>query len=268
MQSDHAPASGGKRKQGILRQTNADRPRLTVVTAVFNGSKTLEATIQSVISQTYANIEYIIIDGGSTDGTLDIIRKYEDAIDYWLSEPDKGVYDAMNKGIRASTGTWLNFLNANDVYCNCSAIESVAKKHFHGDARFIYSDVLLKENNRPLRRHTCDHTRLVINHQGSIYQKTLHDEHGLYLVAPRITISDYLFFSLINEKDFAKADTPIAIYDTTGMSQSRKSTEQKLIVDYLINKMPRYKFSVSFHFYHSYCKFKQTLAHFLRRLGS
>jgi glycosyltransferase involved in cell wall biosynthesis len=268
MQSDYATKCGGKRTRGIPPQNDTNRPLVTVVTAVFNGSKTLEATIQSVISQTYPNIEYIVIDGGSTDGTLDIIRKYEYAIDYWLSESDKGVYDAMNKGIKASTGTWLNFLNANDVYSNCSAIKSVAEKHFHGDARFIYSDVMLKENDRPLRRHRCDHKKLVINHQGSIYQKSLHDEHGLYLVAPGITISDYLFFSLINQKDFAKADAPIAIYDTTGMSQSRKSTEQKLIVDYLINRMPRYKFSMSFHFYHAYCKFKQTLAYFLRRPGS
>lgn len=268
MQPDYAPTSGGRRMEGTFLQNNAARPLLTVVTAVFNGSRTLEATIQSVLSQTYTSMEYIIIDGGSTDGTLDIIRKYEHAIDYWLSEPDKGVYDAMNKGIKASTGTWLNFLNANDLYVDCSTIQSVATKHFLGTAKFIYSDVLLKDGNRPPRRYTCDHKRLIVNHQASIYQKALHDEHGLYLVGPGLTISDYLFFSLISQNDYVKVDVPIAIYDTTGMSQSRKSTEQKFIVDYLINRMPRYRFSVYFHFYHAYTTFRRALRSFSRRAGS
>jgi glycosyltransferase involved in cell wall biosynthesis len=265
MQPDHASISGGKRMKGILPHSDADHPLLTVVTAVFNGSKTLEATIQSVLSQTYSNIEYMIIDGGSTDGTLDVIRKYDDAIDYWLSEPDKGVYDAMNKGIKASTGTWLNFLNANDLYTDCTIIESVARKHFLGESKFIYSDVMLKDKKRPPRRVTCDHKRLILNHQASIYQKALHDEHGLYLVAPRVTISDYLFFSVISQNDFAKSDEPIAIYDTTGMSQSQKSTEQKFIIDYLINKMPKYEFSLYFYFYYPYAKFRRAFPNFLKR---
>jgi glycosyltransferase involved in cell wall biosynthesis len=89
-------------------------PLVTVVTVVFNGAQFLEETIKSVVSQTYPNIEYIIIDGGSTDGTLEIIRKYEYAIDYWVSEKDDGIYDAMNKGIRLASGQWINFMNAGD----------------------------------------------------------------------------------------------------------------------------------------------------------
>jgi glycosyltransferase involved in cell wall biosynthesis len=91
-------------------------PLITVITVVLNGEKYLEQTIQSVINQTYPNVEYIIIDGGSTNRTLDIIRKYEDYIDYWVSEPDKGIYDAMNKGIRCSLGKGLMFLNAGDYF--------------------------------------------------------------------------------------------------------------------------------------------------------
>jgi glycosyltransferase involved in cell wall biosynthesis len=251
--------------KGVTPENSPNLPLVTVVTAVFNGAKTLEATIQSVLGQTYRNIEYIIIDGGSTDGTLDIIRKYDHAIDYWLSDLDKGVYDAMNKGIAASRGTWLNFLNANDVFCDASTIESVATKYLHGDARFIYSDVLLKSGTRPLRRYVCDHKRLIINHQASIYDKALHCEHGMYLVAPRLTISDYLFFSLINQDDYTKADAPIAIYDTTGTSQSQRSVEQKFIVDYLVNGMPKYKFSLYFHFYHYYRTAKVALTNLRTR---
>ncbi|TYB33575.1 MAG: glycosyltransferase [Flexistipes sinusarabici] len=89
-------------------------PLISIITVVFNGEEYLEETILSVINQTYPNVEYIIIDGGSTDGTVDIIKKYEHAIDYWVSEPDKGIYDAMNKGIKLLTGEWVNFMNAGD----------------------------------------------------------------------------------------------------------------------------------------------------------
>ena len=91
-------------------------PLITVITVVLNGERTLEETIKSVISQTYPNVEYIIIDGGSTDGTLDIIKKYEDYIDYWVSEPDKGIYDAMNKGWSlVNDDSRILFLGAGDM---------------------------------------------------------------------------------------------------------------------------------------------------------
>ncbi len=93
-----------------------NQPLISIVTVVYNGEKFLEETIQSVINQSYKNIEYIIIDGGSTDGTVDIIKKYEEHIDYWVSERDEGIYDAMNKGIRLAKGAYIAFLNADDWY--------------------------------------------------------------------------------------------------------------------------------------------------------
>src|SRR5665213_1566267 len=229
--------SGGKRLHRIRPEHGTDHPLVTVITAVFNARDTLEATIQSVLAQTYPNIEYLVIDGGSTDGTVDVIRRYDHAIDYWVSEPDKGVYDAMNKGVRASTGEWLNLLNANDVFSDPTAIQRVANC-FSGNARFIYSDVLLRTAGDALVRYTCDHNRLIINHQASIYRKSLHEDHGLYLVKAGVTISDYLFFSLLARDEFAKAADPIAIYDTTGLSQSRRAADQKFVVDFLINGIP------------------------------
>ena len=95
-----------------------NKPLVSIVTVVYNGENFLEETIKSVINQTYENIEYIIIDGGSTDGTVDIIKKYEDKINYWVSEKDAGIYDAMNKGIEAFKGDYINFLNAGDSYVN------------------------------------------------------------------------------------------------------------------------------------------------------
>lgn len=91
-------------------------PLLSIITVVFNGEKYLEQTINSVISQNIPNIEYIIIDGGSTDGTIDIINKYSDYISYWISEPDAGIYDAINKGIKASSGKYVGIINSDDWY--------------------------------------------------------------------------------------------------------------------------------------------------------
>ena len=101
-------------------------PLISIITVVYNGEKYLEQTINSVINQTYKNIEYIIIDGGSTDGTLDIIKQYEQHIAYWISEPDKGQSDALNKGIKKANGQVLGWLNADDYL-----LPNALKKFIH-----------------------------------------------------------------------------------------------------------------------------------------
>lgn len=117
---------------------------ITVVTVVFNGRELLEKTIQSVINQTYKNIEYIIIDGGSIDGTLDVIKKYENNIDLWISEKDKGIYDAMNKGISKAAGEWINFMNAGDVYFSVNTIKEIVV-NLSGD--LVYGNHALYRTN-------------------------------------------------------------------------------------------------------------------------
>jgi glycosyltransferase involved in cell wall biosynthesis len=113
------------------RQTKAaecDRyPFISVVTVVRNAEKTLEQTIQSVLNQSYTDFEYIIVDGASTDGTLEIIQKYNDEVTYWISEPDRGIYDAMNKGIALSSGRWIHLLNADDRYCSTDALARISE---------------------------------------------------------------------------------------------------------------------------------------------
>ena len=122
-------------------------PRLSVVTVVFNGETHLEQTVRSVSAQTYDNVEYLVIDGGSTDGTLDIIRRYEDRIDDWVSERDGGIYDAMNKGVRYATGDFVAFLNADDWY-ESDALEAVAAViEAEQDVEFVYADIKVEGEN-------------------------------------------------------------------------------------------------------------------------
>jgi len=101
--------------------------KISIITVVYNNRTYIEDCILSVAGQTYKNVEYIIVDGGSTDGTVDIIRKYDARISMWTSEPDIGIYDAMNKGISKATGDVIGLLNADDVYFNDEVLEKVAK---------------------------------------------------------------------------------------------------------------------------------------------
>lgn len=136
---------GGLRTKGYFKRSYAETselseklpvPLVTIITVVFNGEKHLEQTIQSVINQTYDNVEYIIIDGGSTDGTVDIIRKYEEVIDYWVNEPDGGIYDAMNKGITLAQGSLVGLINAGDDYTDDS-IRGVVNIHWNHSASIL-----------------------------------------------------------------------------------------------------------------------------------
>jgi glycosyltransferase involved in cell wall biosynthesis len=102
-------------KAALRHKEASERPMISIVTVVLNAATSLERTILSVVNQDFDDFEYVVIDGGSTDGSTDIIRKYESKIAYWCTEPDDGLYDAMNKGVRACRGKWILFLGADDV---------------------------------------------------------------------------------------------------------------------------------------------------------
>ena len=120
--------------------------KISVVTVCFNSVSTLERTMLSVLNQTYPNIEYIIIDGGSTDGTVDIIKKYVDKLAYWVSEPDKGVYDAMNKGVLLATGDYTIFMNSGDRFYNNDVLAKFSCVEFM-DADLIYGPVYTEKKD-------------------------------------------------------------------------------------------------------------------------
>ncbi len=107
---------GGLRRKGIFKKTEKEKPLISIITAVYNSEKHLEESFKSLHKQSYSNYEHIVVDGGSKDGSLDIIKKYEDKIDYWSSKKDKGIYDAFNIGMKLSKGDYIGFLNSDDVY--------------------------------------------------------------------------------------------------------------------------------------------------------
>jgi len=127
--------------------------KISIITVVYNNKDFIEDCIDSVIAQSYQNIEYIIIDGNSNDGTLSVVKKYEKHISKWISESDSGIYDAMNKGIKLATGEVIGMLNSDDIYSNKNVIEHVMNLFKKMDIDGCYGDLLyvskdLKENVR------------------------------------------------------------------------------------------------------------------------
>lgn len=136
---------GGLSRQGKQKISLPDQPLLSVITVVFNNAKTLEGGILSVLDQTYQNVEYIIIDGGSTDGSLDIINRYENKIDYWVSEPDRGIYHAMNKGIGLAHGDWIHLLNSDDFYAHNDCLAKAAAILKNPEINFYYFTLIFED---------------------------------------------------------------------------------------------------------------------------
>ena len=128
-----------------------EKPKITVITVSYNAEKTIERTIKSVLKQKYDLLEYIIVDGGSTDGTVDIIRKYDSQITKWVSESDNGIYDAMNKGLRMATGDYVNFLNADDWFLD-NVLYQVVKYICYSNADVIYGEVVMDQNGKMKRQ--------------------------------------------------------------------------------------------------------------------
>lgn len=146
----HHKNEGGHRTKGQLKTSTKSNPLISVITVAYNAEKFIEETIISVIKQTYNNIEYIIIDGGSDDGTIEIIRKYEYMIDYWISEPDKGIFDAMNKAIDLANGDWLHFLNTGDKYIDKTILSKFNKipKNNHSFYGFGFNEEIVLEERK------------------------------------------------------------------------------------------------------------------------
>ena len=152
-------------------------PKISIITVVRNGEKDLESAIKSVVTQSYPNIEFIILDGLSTDGTLDIIRKYEDQIAFWKSEADRGIFDAMNKGLDLATGDWVFFLGCDDVLASPTIIEEVAAEFTVPD-NIYYGNTYLKKSNHIYTGKVSKWNIALrnISHQAIFYPKSIYKQ--------------------------------------------------------------------------------------------
>jgi glycosyltransferase involved in cell wall biosynthesis len=242
--------------------------KITIITVVFNDKLNIERTIKNVLEQDYKEIEYIVIDGGSTDGTLEILKKYSGEIDVLISEKDRGIYDAMNKGIRLSTGNWICFMNSGDIFNSKSSISINEIKFNNRGISFLYSDTILYDNKsmNEVGYVACDHLRRILIHQSSIYRKNLHEKYGLYLVAKRVSISDYLFFCLLPDEIFYKLSVPLSKYDINGVSQSAWATDQKFIIDWLLGRKSKINFIIYIILYPIILKYRNLIKNFSFKL--
>lgn len=196
--------------------TITNKPLISIITVVYNGREHLEQAIGSVLNQTYEPIEYLVVDGSSTDGTVDIIRKFDDNITFWISEPDEGIFDAMNKGIRQASGDFIGILNADDWY-ETDTVEAVVDKilslgaqaeesvvycdYYHYDEAF---DPLVKVKKYSTMNFR---TGMSISHQAMFIGRAVYGKIGQYSLDYRLA-SDYDFFLRMIQAhiEFCKVD--------------------------------------------------------------
>ena len=163
--------------------------KISIITVCFNSEKTIEKTFKSVQSQTHKNIEYIVVDGGSKDSTLDLIKKNESIVSKWISEPDKGLYDAMNKGIEMATGDIVGILNSDDIFTDEKVLENVANFHLKNkniDAS-VGNIIQFNEEGKTVRKYSAKNwspEKLKIGfmpaHPAIFFKRDLFKKYGLY----------------------------------------------------------------------------------------
>lgn len=202
--------------------------KISVITVCYNAAETLERTMQSVLEQTYRDIEYIIIDGGSTDGTLDIIRKYEDRFAYWVSEPDGGIYDAMNKGVMHATGEWVNFMNAGDRFVDEKVVETLFSEEIESSYGCVFGDTLFayREKNKVIKYGDDSiHKIMPSCHQSIFCRRNLLLKYPFDLKY-RIAADLAFFYRLKTEGCLSKyIDFIVAVYDASDGVSGRNLKE-------------------------------------------
>lgn len=162
--------------------------KISIITVCYNSAATVETSIKSVAAQTYKNIEYIVVDGNSIDATVTIIKKHKDVITKWITEPDKGLYDAMNKGVAMATGELIGILNSDDTFYSNNVLEEVAKFHVNNKITASIGNVVQhKENEEIVRRYSSQNwnpEKLKIGfmppHPSIFFKKELFQQYGGY----------------------------------------------------------------------------------------
>lgn len=212
--------------QAILVESYApNMPKVTIVTVVFNAKAHIEKTLLSVLGQTYPNLEYIVIDGGSTDGTIDIIKSYQSCLAYWHSEQDDGIYDAMNKGLAKAKGQWICFMNAGDeFYSNESILELLPLQS--QDATIIYGGVEILYSDFSRIEWPGDPSKLwqgmQFCHQSALINVEYHLAHP-YNTKNKIAADlEFMYKAYLKAQLFSRKEIIVARVITGGASESNR----------------------------------------------
>jgi len=221
-------------KDGMPNIASENLPLISIVTIVYNGADEIDKTIQSVLNQRYPNVEYIVIDGGSTDGTVEVIKKYDEFLDYWISEKDRGISDAFNKGISLVWGEFVLILNAGDSFLSPEILENVADD-FVPKAIISYQVQTPYGNRFPLdyryvetqKAHIPDivHNALVA-HQAAFVPLALYRQVGLYRLEYKIRMDFEFFLRATRKSKVLFIPKPIVLYQTNGISSKLKNRLQ------------------------------------------
>ena len=221
--------------------------KISIITVCYNARATIERTLKSVTGQTYADKEFVVIDGGSTDGTLDILKKYEDKIDVLASEPDKGIYDAMNKGVAKASGDYVIFINADDYFYDDNVLTEVAKCP---PADFIFGDQYDEEDgNRQLAENldaldVYHMFRGYFAHQSILAKRELFQKYGNFDLSYKICADwDWILRCLVNGASTARIDSPVAVFTIGGASgvagkKGLLSAERKRLLTRNLGSLP------------------------------
>jgi glycosyltransferase involved in cell wall biosynthesis len=220
--------------------------KLSIITVNLNNKKGLEKTIKSIVCQSFDSYEYIVIDGVSTDGSVDVIRQYADKISYWISETDGGIYCAMNKGIARSRGEYCLFLNSGDGLLHENVLTELFSSSFDED--IVYgNNVVLSEYpariSKGLAKSSIGLYDLItgrINHQASFIRRELFDKYGLYSEDYRIA-SDWKFFLdtiIVGNVSVRYIDRNISFFDVSGVSSANREEAHRELMTILRSTIP------------------------------
>jgi glycosyltransferase involved in cell wall biosynthesis len=205
--------------------------KVSIITVSYNSASTIKDTIESVIAQTYENIEYIVVDGNSRDDTMDIVNSYSKVIDNVVSEPDKGIYDAMNKGVQLATGDIVGILNSDDFYETTTVIEDIVE-HFNNNksADVVFGDVVFVEHKnlkKVVRYYSSKKFKpfklrfgWMPPHPATFIRKSVYNKYGLYKLGYKIS-SDYEMFVrllMVAKLSFSRVDKIIVRMRSGGAS--------------------------------------------------
>lgn len=206
---------------------DASQVLISVVTIVYNDEKSIEKTMQSVLSQSYQSIEYIVVDGGSSDGTVNVIKKYEARNIKWISEKDNGIYDAMNKATQMATGEWICFINSGDTFIDETVVQKIADElNSTKSIDILYGNIIVEKHSKLIERKpkgAVNKHKMSFCHQ-SAFVRTDIQKKILFDLQYKMS-ADLKFFKECYKSGhkFHYLDAPIVTYDRSGISHTRRN---------------------------------------------